>query len=47
MVFRGVLFVFEREREKGRGRETIPGRLHASSAEPNTGHDLTNCAIIT
>ena len=41
----------EREREQGRGRErrreTIPGRLHAVSAEPDMGLKLTNREIVT
>ena len=46
---------FEREREHGEGeerqrekeRESIPGRLHAVSAEPHTGLSLTNHEIMT
>ena len=40
------------ERERGkkgrrRGRERIPGRLRAASAEPNAGLELTNHEIMT
>ena len=38
---------FERQREWGRGRERIPGGLHAVSAEPDAGLELTNREIIT
>ena len=31
----------------GRGRERIPSRLCAVSAEPDLGLDLTNCEIMT
>ena len=51
------LFLREREREReresdwGRGRETgrqrIPSRLCAASAEPNAGLELTNQEIMT
>ena len=41
----------EREREQGRDREKererIPTSLHAVSAEPDMGLDLTNCEIMT
>ena len=47
-------FIFrerEREHEQRRGREKgrkeIPRRLHAVSAEPNVGLELTNCEIMT
>ena len=30
-----------------RGRQQIPNRLHAVSAEPDVGLDLTNCKIMT
>ena len=33
------------EEGKERGRERIPSRLHADSAEPNTKLDPTNCEI--
>ena len=36
-----------RGRGKERGREKIPGRLHAVSTEPNVGLDLTNHEIMT
>ena len=40
------MFIFERKRgrarEQGRGRERIPSKLHAVSAEPDVGLDLTN-----
>ena len=32
----------EREREREREREKPPSRLHATSAEPNAGLELTN-----
>ena len=35
------------ERERERKRERIPSRLHAVSAEPNTGLELTNWEIMT
>ena len=44
---------FEREREhtqwrgRERGRKRIPSRLHAVSAEPDVGLDLTNREITT
>ena len=46
------LFIFresEREQELGRDREgeTIQSRLHAVSAEPNEGLELTNHEIMT
>ena len=31
----------------GRGRERIPNRLQAVSAEPDMGLELTNCEIMT
>ena len=37
----------EREREGKRGRERIPGRLHAFSAEPDTGLDLANPEVVS
>ena len=30
-----------------RGRERIPSRLLTVSMEPNVGHDLMNCEIMT
>ena len=39
--------VRSRERERERERERIPSRLHAISAEPNVGLDLTNHEITT
>ena len=46
-----MFIYFEREYEQGRGRERgrarIPSRLHAVSAEPNVGLELTNCKIMT
>ena len=40
---------FERESKTGRegGREKIPSRLHAVSAEPDVGLELTNHEIVT
>ena len=35
------------EEQRERGRERIPGRLHAASAEPNAGLELTNREITT
>ena len=37
----------EQGRGRERGKERIPSRLHAVSAEPNTGLDLTNHEIMT
>ena len=37
----------ERQKERERERERIPSRLHAVSAEPHAGLDLTNCEIMT
>ena len=37
----------DRENEPGRGRERIPSRVHAVSAEADVGLDLTNHEIIT
>ena len=37
----------ERERERQRERERIPVGLHAVSAKPCTGLELTNCEIVT
>ena len=42
-----IYFERERERQRERGRERISGRLHAVSAEPNSGLDLTNHEIVT
>ena len=36
-----------RGRERERGRERIPGRLHAVTTEPHTGLDLTKRKIVT
>ena len=51
------MFIFEKERErweKGgaerereRGRERIPSKIHTVSAEPNLGLKPTNCEIMT
>ena len=35
------------ERERERGRERIPSRLHVVRAEPNSGLNLMNCEIMT
>ena len=35
--------VRKRGRDKKRGREKNPSRLHAVSAKPDLGLDLTNC----
>ena len=35
------------QREGERERERIPSRLHAVSAEPHAGLELTNCEIAT
>ena len=37
----------EQGRGRERGRERIPSKLHAVSAEPDVGLDLTNCEIMT
>ena len=37
----------EWRRDTERGRERIPTRLHAVSAEPNVGFDLMKCEIMT
>ena len=37
----------ELARNRERKRERIPSRLHAVSAEPNSGLDITNCEIMT
>ena len=37
----------ERQHEQGRGRERIPSRLHADSAEPDLGLELTSHEIMT
>ena len=54
-----IYFETEREREREResmcelgknrerGRERIPSRLHAVRAEPQVVLDLTNCEIMT
>ena len=36
-----------RERQRERGRQRIPSSLHAVSAEPNVGLELTNHEIMT
>ena len=51
-VFFKCVFILrerERKREQGRGREgeRIIRKLHAVSAEPNTGLGLTKCEITT
>ena len=50
-IFLSLFILRERERkhEQGRGREgeRIPSRLHAVSAEPKTGLNLTNYEIMT
>ena len=44
------MFIFERERagegQRERGRERIPSRLHAVSAEPNVGLEPMNREIM-
>ena len=35
------------EGQKKRGRQRIPSRLHAVSAEPDEGLKLMNCEIMT
>ena len=35
------------ERQRERGKERIPSRLHAASTEPNAGLELMNCEIMT
>ena len=58
MLFKKKLFIYiereretERENEHGRdretGRERIPSRLHASSAESKAGLDPMNSEIMT
>ena len=45
-----MFIYFEREegqRERERGGERIPSRLHAVSAEPDTGLESTNREIMT
>ena len=42
-----VCLFFEGGRGRERGRERIPSRLHAVSAEPDAGLELTNCEIMT
>ena len=37
----------EREKERERGKERNSSRLHAVSAEPDSGLDLTNPEIMT
>ena len=37
----------EREHKKETGRDRIPSRFRAVSAEPDMGLDLTNCQIMT
>ena len=37
----------EQGRSRERGRERIPSRFHAVSAEPNVGLKLTNREIMT
>ena len=39
--------IHKRETVSGRGRERIPSRLCAVSAEPNTGLDPKHCDIVT
>ena len=43
------MFIFEREREQGRGRERGTGDWNRLSAdrEPDVGLELTNCEIMT
>ena len=55
LFFKCLFILRERERERERkwarsrerGRERIPSRLWAVSAEPNMGLHLTNCEIMT
>ena len=51
ILFYFFKFIYLREREWGRGRERgrerIPSRFHAVSAEPNVGLELTNREIMT
>ena len=37
----------EGQRERERGTERIPSRLHADSVQPHTGLKPTNCEIMT
>ena len=39
--------ICEQGRGRERGRERIPSRLHAVSAEPDTGLNPMNCEIMT
>ena len=55
LLFSKVIFIIDFEgggtegveRERERERERIPSGLHAVSAEPDLGLDLTNCEITT
>ena len=39
------LFIYFEGRGRERGRERIPSKFHAVSAEPKKGFDLTNCGL--
>ena len=41
------LFIEVGRRDRKRGRQRIPSRLHAVSAEPDTGLEFTNCEFMT
>ena len=42
-----IYLFWERKLEWGKGRERIPSRLHAVSAEPVSRLDLMKCEIMT
>ena len=53
-IFLSLFIYFQRDRERereresrGGARERIPSRLHAISAEPDAGLNLTNHEIMT
>ena len=47
LVIRGRWTQHEQGRGRERGRERIPSRFHAASAEPSAGLKLTNREIVT
>ena len=53
IIFLCLFIYFERDgestsrEEAERGRDGIPSRLRAVSAEPSVGHDPMNCEIVT